>query len=151
MGTPILMPEPGTSSADCSACPAGKAHTTGGDSMPAIGPFGQKSHAAPAFSMFIGSATTASSRGAGTPVKIGALLPVGSVADLDPVRDREPILVGLTVVVIAGGAVAVSLLDLPDVASGAVVVALAILVLLLLFGRRWHRYLPIADMVKPGP
>ncbi|MBO3682255.1 hypothetical protein J5X86_46115 [Streptomyces sp. NEAU-YJ-81] len=83
--------------------------------------------------------------------KVAALLPVGSVADLEPVRDREPILVGITVVMIAGGAVAVSLLNLPDIASGAVIVAVAILVLLVLFGRRWHRYLPIADIFKPGP
>ncbi|RNG34337.1 hypothetical protein EEJ42_05690 [Streptomyces botrytidirepellens] len=83
--------------------------------------------------------------------KVATLLPVGSVADFEPVRDREPILVGVTVVTIAGGAVAVSLLDLPDVASGAVIVAVAVLMLLVLFGRRWHRYLPIADMFKPGP
>ncbi|MET9969350.1 hypothetical protein ABZZ80_26320 [Streptomyces sp. NPDC006356] len=83
--------------------------------------------------------------------KVGTLLPVESVPGLEPVRDREPILVGVTVVMIAGGAVAVSLLNLPDVASGAVIVAVAILVLLVLFGRRWHRYLPIADMFKPGP
>ncbi|GAA2530249.1 hypothetical protein GCM10010398_14040 [Streptomyces fimbriatus] len=83
--------------------------------------------------------------------KVATLLPVGSVADLEPVRDREPILVGVTVVVIAGGAVAVSLLNLPDIASGAVIVAMAVLVLLVLFGRRWHRYLPIIDMFKPGP
>jgi hypothetical protein len=68
MGIPIRMPEPGTNSADCSACPAGNAHTTGADPVPKIEPSGQKSQAAPAFSMFIGSATTASSRGAGTPV-----------------------------------------------------------------------------------
>ncbi|MFI1678541.1 hypothetical protein [Streptomyces sp. NPDC020607] len=83
--------------------------------------------------------------------RVGTLLPVESVAGLVPVRDREPILVGVTVVMVAGGAVAVSLLNLPDVASGAVIVAMAILVLLILFGRHWHRYLPVADMFKPGP
>ncbi|MFE3645870.1 hypothetical protein ACFXOM_33685 [Streptomyces sp. NPDC059169] len=86
-----------------------------------------------------------------TSSKVATLLPVGSISDLEPVRDREPILVGVTVVVIAGGAVAVSLLNLPDIASGAVIVAMAVLVLLVLFGRRWHRYLPIIDMFKPGP
>ncbi|MGW4756164.1 hypothetical protein [Streptomyces chartreusis] len=83
--------------------------------------------------------------------KVGTLLPPKSLAGLEPVRDREPVLVGVTVVTIAGGAVAISLLNLPDVATGAVILAEAILVLLVLFGRRWHRYLPIADMFKPGP
>ncbi|MGW6021253.1 hypothetical protein [Streptomyces sp. NPDC055214] len=82
---------------------------------------------------------------------VGALLPAASLAGLSPVRDRELLRVGVTVVVIAGVAVSVSLLHLPELAAATVVSAAGILTLLVVFRQRWHHYLLVAEFFKPGP
>lgn len=52
---------------------------------------------------------------------------------------------------IAGGVVGLSFLELPDVATAATATAWAVLVMLTVFGHSWARYLPILDLFKPGP
>lgn len=51
---------------------------------------------------------------------------------------------------IAGGVVRVSLLGLPDMATAAAATAWAVLVMMMLFGHGWARYLPILDLFKSG-
>lgn len=82
---------------------------------------------------------------------VGALLSPASLDGLHPVRERELLRVGLSVSVIAGAAVTVSLLGVSDLAAGVLVSAVGVLALLLMFGRRWHQYLPVAEFFKPGP
>ncbi|MCX5555341.1 hypothetical protein [Streptomyces sp. NBC_00038] len=82
---------------------------------------------------------------------VGTLLSPSSLDGLQPVRERELLRVGLSVLAIAGAAVIVSLLGVPDLAAGVLVSAAGVLALLLLFGRRWHQYLPVAELFKPGP
>lgn len=36
-------------------------------------------------------------------------------------------------------------------ATGVTVAAVGLLALLLVFGRQWHQYLPVAEFFKPGP
>ncbi|MFF0129959.1 hypothetical protein ACFYTG_30285 [Streptomyces mirabilis] len=83
--------------------------------------------------------------------RVGALLPPASLAEFQPVRDRELLRLGATVTLIAGSAVAVSLLGISDMAAGVTVAAVGVLALLVMFGRQWHRYLPVAEFLKPGP
>ncbi|NSC22849.1 hypothetical protein FM076_17395 [Streptomyces albus subsp. chlorinus] len=82
---------------------------------------------------------------------VGALLPSASLMDIQPIRDRELLRVGGTVTLIAGAAVAVSLLGIPSVTAAVVISAVGVLGLLVFFGSQWHRYLPIAEFFKPGP
>lgn len=82
---------------------------------------------------------------------VGALLPPSSLEEFEPVRDWELLRVGTTVSLIAGAAVGVSVLGLPGVAATAIISAVGVLTLLVLFGRSWRRYLPVVEFIKSGP
>ncbi|MFD0166205.1 hypothetical protein ACFVJH_18900 [Streptomyces decoyicus] len=82
---------------------------------------------------------------------VGALLSPATLTTFEPVPDRELLRIGAAVTLIAGSAVVVSLLGLPDMPAAVMVAAVGILALLVLFGRHWHRYLPLAEFFKPGP
>ncbi|WP_336049816.1 hypothetical protein [Streptomyces sp. CA2R101] len=82
---------------------------------------------------------------------VGALLSPATLTTFEPVPDRELLRIGAAVTLIAGSAVVVSLLGLPDMPAAVMVAAVGILALLVLFGRHWHRYLPLAEFFKPSP
>ncbi|MEU2827485.1 hypothetical protein ABZ667_02265 [Streptomyces lavendulae] len=82
---------------------------------------------------------------------IGALLPKTALEGRKPARDRELVHVAAAVLLIAGGVVGLSFLGLPDMATAAAATAWAVLIMLIVFGHSWTRYLPIFDLFKPGP
>ncbi|MFB8392982.1 hypothetical protein [Streptomyces yangpuensis] len=82
---------------------------------------------------------------------IGALLPRSALEGKQPVRDREVLRVAVAVVLIAGGAVGLAFLGLPDKAAVAAGAAWAVVIMMALFGSNWARYLPVLDLFKPGP
>lgn len=82
---------------------------------------------------------------------IGALLPKAALEGRKPARDRELLRVAVAALLIAGGVVGLSFLELPDMAMAATATAWAVLVMLTVFGHSWARYLPILDLFKPGP
>ncbi|MEV8340016.1 hypothetical protein [Streptomyces niveus] len=82
---------------------------------------------------------------------IGALLPKPLLEGKQPVRDREVLRVAAAVVLIAGGVVGMAFLGFPDMATVAVGMAWAVLVLMAFFGSNWARYISILELFKPGP
>ncbi|MFE7565554.1 hypothetical protein ACFU76_01105 [Streptomyces sp. NPDC057539] len=82
---------------------------------------------------------------------IGALLPKPLLEGKQPVRDREVLRVAAAVVLIAGGVVGMAFLGFPDMATVAVGMAWAVLVLMAFFGSNWARYMSILELFKPGP
>ncbi|MET8768298.1 hypothetical protein [Streptomyces sp. NPDC004658] len=81
--------------------------------------------------------------------KIGALLDKEDFeADLNPVRDWEPLRLALAAVLIAGCAVGVSLLSLPEDVTPYVIGGCGVAILALLYGRRAHNLLGLIDAIR---
>ncbi|MER6919554.1 hypothetical protein [Streptomyces spiralis] len=78
----------------------------------------------------------------------GALLPPEDLQDLQPVRDWEPVRMVITALFIAGAAVAIAVLNLPDSATTALVGASGVLGASLVYGRGARSALDVAGFVQ---
>ncbi|MFD7292323.1 hypothetical protein ACFV9W_03460 [Streptomyces sp. NPDC059897] len=85
-----------------------------------------------------------------TQARLGALLDEEELEDLQPVRDWEPVRLAAAAVLIAAAALAVTLAGLPDAAVVYVIGACAVLVLVILYGRRVHSAVRILELLR-GP
>ncbi|MEU0948268.1 hypothetical protein ABZ379_37065 [Streptomyces canus] len=81
--------------------------------------------------------------------RIGALLDKEDFEpDLRPVRDWEPLRLAAAAVLIAGCAVGVSLLSVPDDVTPYVIGGCGVAILALLYGRRAHNFLGLLDAIR---
>ncbi|MEU2272013.1 hypothetical protein ABZ568_37400 [Streptomyces olindensis] len=81
--------------------------------------------------------------------RIGALLDEEDFeAELTPVRDWEPLRLAAAAVLIAGCAVGVSLLSLPEGVATYVIGGCGVAIIALLYGRRVHNLLGLLDTIR---
>ncbi|MEV5449987.1 hypothetical protein [Streptomyces sp. NPDC052535] len=81
--------------------------------------------------------------------RIGALLDADQIdADLTPARDWEPLRLAVAAALVAGCAVGVGLLSLPDGVDVYVIGGCSIVILAMLYGRRVHQVLDVISVIR---